>query len=390
MKASIRLALALAAACAAATAQADITIGVSIPLTGPTSALGIPSRNGIALWPTSIAGEKLNVIVLDDATDPTIGVKNARRFITEDKVDLIVGSAATPIAAAMSDVAAEGQTVQLMLSPVNLPPGKGAWSFRMPQSTAVMAIPIVEHWKKTGVKTYGFLGYSDAYGEAWLTDIQPLADKAGIKLVATERFARPDTSVTGQALKLVAANPDAILIVASGSGAAMPHKGLVERGYPKAKLYQTHGAATMDLIRVGGGDVEGSFVSSGPAVVAEKLPAGNASKALGMKYKEEFEKVNGKGSANQFAAHAFDVVIVLNKAIPMALAKAKPGTPQFRAALKEAFETMGRTPVSQGVLNWTATDHFGYTPETGVLLKVVNGDWQVVPYAASAATRGGD
>jgi len=379
MKASIRLALALAAACAAAAAQADITIGVSIPLTGPTSALGIPSKNGIALWPTSIAGEKLNVIILDDATDPTVAVKNTRRFITEDKVDLIVGSAATPLAAAMSDVAAEGQTVQLMLSPVNLPPGKGAWSFRMPQSTAVMAIPIVEQWKKLGVKTYGFLGYSDAYGEAWLSDIQPLAEKAGIKLIATERFARPDTSVTGQALKLVAANPDAILIVASGSGAAMPHKGLVERGYPKGKLYQTHGAATMDLIRVGGADVEGSFVSSGPAVVAEKLPAGNASKALGMKYKEEFEKAYGKGSANQFGAHAFDVVIVLNKAVPMALAKAKPGTPQFRAALKEAFETMGRTPVSQGVLNWTATDHFGYTPETGVLLKVVNGDWQVVP-----------
>jgi len=379
MKASIRLVLALAAACAAAAAQADITIGVSIPLTGPTSALGIPSKNGIALWPTSIAGEKLNVIILDDATDPTVAVKNTRRFITEDKVDLIVGSAATPLAAAMSDVAAEGQTVQLMLSPVNLPPGKGAWSFRMPQSTAVMAIPIVEQWKKLGVKTYGFLGYSDAYGEAWLSDIQPLAEKAGIKLIATERFARPDTSVTGQALKLVAANPDAILIVASGSGAAMPHKGLVERGYPKGKLYQTHGAATMDLIRVGGADVEGSFVSSGPAVVAEKLPAGNASKALGMKYKEEFEKAYGKGSANQFGAHAFDVVIVLNKAVPMALAKAKPGTPQFRAALKEAFETMGRTPVSQGVLNWTATDHFGYTPETGVLLKVANGDWQVVP-----------
>ena len=379
MKASIRLALALAAAFAAGAAQADITIGVSISLTGPTSALGIPTKNGIALWPATIAGEKLNVIVLDDATDPTKAVQNTRRFLTEDKVDLIVGSTATPVAAAMADVAAEGQTVQLMLSPVNLPPGKGAWSFRMPQSTAVMAIPIVEHWKKTGVKTYGFLGFSDAYGEAWLSDIQPLAEKAGIRLIATERFARSDTSVTGQALKLVAANPDAILIVASGSGAAMPHKGLVERGYPKAKIYQTHGAATMDLIRIGGADVEGSYVSSGPAVVAEKLPDGNASKALGMKYKEEFEKANGKGSANQFGAHAYDVILVLNKAVPLALAKAKPGTPQFRAALKEAFETMGRTPVSQGVLNWTATDHFGYTPETGVLLRVANGDWQVVP-----------
>jgi branched-chain amino acid transport system substrate-binding protein len=378
MKASIRLAVALAAAFAAAAAQADITIGVSISLTGPTSALGIPTKNGIALWPTSIAGEKLNVIVLDDATDPTKAVQNTRKFLTEDKVDLIVGSTATPVAAAMADVAAEGKTVQLMLSPVNLPPGKGEWSFRMPQSTAVMAIPIVEHWKKTGVKTYAVLGYSDAYGEAWLKDIAPLAEKAGIKQVAVERFARSDTAVTGQALKLVQANPDAILIVASGSGAAMPHKGLVERGYPKAKIYQTHGAATMDLIRVGGADVEGSFVSSGPAVVAEKLPDSNASKTLGVKYKEEFEKANGKGSANQFGAHAYDVVLVLQKAVPIALKKAKPGTAEFRAALKDAFETMGRTPVSQGVLNWTATDHFGYTPETGVLLKVNNGDWQVV------------
>jgi branched-chain amino acid transport system substrate-binding protein len=365
---------------AAGHALADITIGVSISLTGPTSALGVPTKNGIELWPKTIAGEKLNVIMLDDATDPTLAVKNTRRFITEDKVDVIVGSVATPVAAAMSDVATEGQTVQLMLSPVVLPEGKGAWSFRMPQSTAVMAIPIVEHWKKTGVKTFGFLGYADAYGEAWLKDIAPLAEKAGIKMVATERFARSDTSVTGQALKLVSANPDAILVVASGSGAAMPHKGLVERGYAKGKIYQTHGAASRDLMRIGGADVEGSFVSSGPAVVAPLLPDSNASKAIGVKYVTEYEKAYGKGNANQFGAHAFDVVIVLEKAIPMALKKGKPGTKEFRAGLKEALETMGRTPVSQGVLNYTATDHFGYTPETGVLLKIVGGEWQVVPH----------
>jgi branched-chain amino acid transport system substrate-binding protein len=365
-------------ALAALPALADVTIGVSISLTGPTSALGIPTQKGIALWPKEIAGEKLNVILLDDATDPTKGVQNTRKLITEDKVDVIVGSVTTPVAIAMADVCTEGKTAQLMLSPANLPPGKDAWSFRMPQSTAVMAIPIVEQWKKLGVKTYGFLGYSDGYGEAWLTDIKPLADKAGIKLVDTERFARSDTSVTGQALKLVGANPDAILVVASGSGAAMPHKGLVERGYAKSKIYQTHGAATLDLIRVGGADVDGSFVSSGPAVVAEQLPATNASKALGVQFKTAFEAANGKGSANQFAAHAFDVIVVLQKAVPIALKKGKPGTPEFRAALKDAFETMGRTPVSQGVLNWTPSDHFGYQPETGVLLKVVNGDWQVV------------
>src|SRR6185295_9543399 len=230
MRKTIRLlTLAVAAAAGAGfapSALADLTIGVSISLTGPTSALGIPTKNGIALWPKEIAGEKLNVIVLDDATDPTKGVQNTRKFISEDHVDVVVGSVTTPVAIAMADVCAEGKTPQLMLSPANLPPGKGEWSFRMPQSTAVMAIPIVEHWKKIGVKTYGFLGYSDGYGEAWLTDIKPLAEKAGIKLVDTERFARSDTSVTGQALKLTAANPDAILVVASGSGAAMPHKAL--------------------------------------------------------------------------------------------------------------------------------------------------------------------
>lgn len=378
MKRLALLGITLTAALGLGAARADVTVGISLPLTGPTSALGIPAQNGIKLWPTTVGGEKLHVIVLDDATDPALGVKNARRFVTEDKVDIIMGSAATPVAAAMSDVAAEGQTVQLMMSPANLPPGKGEWSFRLPQSTAVMAIPIVEHWKKTGVKTFGFLGYADAYGEAWLADISAAAEKAGIKRLAVERFARTDAGVTGQALKLVQANPDAILVAASGSGAAMPHKGLVERGYPKNRIYQTHGAASLDLIRVGGKDVEGSFVSSGPAVVADLLPDSNPSKTLGLRYIAEYEKAYGKNSANQFAAHSFDAYLVLEKAVPIALKRGKPGTPEFRKGLKEALETMGRTPVSQGVLNYTPADHFGFTPETGVLLTIVNGDWKFV------------
>ena len=374
-----RLAVAFTLAFGASAALADVTIGVSLPLTGPTSALGIPCKNGIMLWPSTVGGEKLTVIILDDATDPTQGVKNARRFVTEDKVDLILGSAATPIAVAISAVAAEAQTVQLSLSPTPpSPDGKDAWTFRLPQSTAVMAIPIVEYWKKTGVKTFGYLGYTDAYGESWLKDITAQAEKAGIKSVGVERFARSDTSVTGQALKLVQANPDAILIGASGSGSAMPHKGLVERGYPKTKIFQTHGAASMDLIRVGGKDVEGSFVSSGPATVANLLPDSNPSKQLGMKYVAEYEKAYGVGMANQFAAHAFDAYVVLAKIVPEALKKGKPGTPEFRAALKTALETSGRIPVSQGVLNYTATDHYGFTPDTGVLLTIDNGAWKLV------------
>ena len=369
----------LAAAAALAfsgAALADITIGVSLPLTGPASGLGIPANNQIKLWPTSIAGEKLKVIVLDDATDPTKGVQNAKRFITEDHADIIMGSVATPVAIPMAGVAAEAETVQLAFSPIGLPPGKDAWTFRMPQSNAVMSHAMIGHMKKLGVKTVGFLGYTDAYGESWLKDFSAEAGKNGIKVVAVERFARADTSVTAQALKLVAANPDAVLVVASGSGAAMPHKGLIERGY-KGKIYQTHAAATLDLMRVGGKDVEGAYVVSGPAVVGDILPDSHPSKKIAKEFVVKYDKVYGNNTANQFAGHAYDAMLVMEKAVPIALKKAKPGTKEFRAALREAFETMGRTVVAHGVLNWTKDDHWGYTPETGVMLKVVNGDWKV-------------
>jgi branched-chain amino acid transport system substrate-binding protein len=368
---------AVAATLLASAAQADITIGISLPLTGPASGLGIPMANYIKLWPTEIAGEKLKVIVLDDATDPTKGVTNAKKFVTEDKVDIIMGSAATPVAIAMADTAAESGTPQFMFSPAVLPAGKDFWAFRLPQGNAVMAHAMIEHMKKNGVKTVGFLGYTDAYGESWLNDFKAQSQiLGGPQIVATERFARADTSVTGQALKLVAANPDAMLIVASGSGAAMPHKGIVERGY-KGKIYQTHAAASRDLVRVGGKDVEGAFVSSGPAVIPEQLPANHPSRALAADFVAKYEKAYGAGNRNQFAGHAYDAVLVLEKVVPVALKKAKPGTKEFRAAIRDAVETMGRTVVSHGVLNYTKDNHWGFTTETGVILKVVNGDWKV-------------
>jgi len=297
---------ALAAALATlfgATAQADITIGVSLPLTGPASGLGIPVQNYIKLWPASIAGEKLNVIVLDDATDPTKGVNSARRFVTEDKADIVIGSAATPVAIAMAPVVAEAQTVQFSFSTAVVPAGTDGWLFRLPQGNAVMAYAMIEHMKKQGVKTVGFLGYTDAYGEGWLKDFQDQSTQLnGPKIIATERFARADTSVTAQALKLVAANPDAMLIVASGSGAAMPEKAIVERSY-KGKIYQTHAAATRDLMRIGGKDVEGTYVVSGPAVIPEQLAADHPSKALATDFVTKYEKVYGAGNRHQFAGH---------------------------------------------------------------------------------------
>jgi branched-chain amino acid transport system substrate-binding protein len=367
--------LAAALTVAVGQAQADITIGISLPLTGPASGLGIPSKNGLAFWPDTIGGEKTKVILLDDATDPTQASKNARRFATEDKVDVIIGSVATPAAIAISSVAEETQTVQMSLSPVELPEGKGGWTFRMPQSMPVMATGVIRHMKAIGVKNFAFIGYADAYGESWLKDITRIGKDAGIPLTVAERYARSDTSVTGQALKVVAGNPDAILIVASGSGAALPHKTLIERGY-KGKIYQTHGAASRDLIRLGGKDVEGSFVVSGLAVLPEALPDSHPSKKMAVGFVENYEKMYGPQTRNQFAASIYDAQLVLQRVVPEALKKGKPGTQAFRTALKDALESVGNITITQGVIHFTPTDHFGLGSNSRMILTIENGNWK--------------
>ena len=361
---------------AATPALADVNIGISLSLTGPGSGLGIPMQNYFKLWPNTIAGEKLNVIILDDATDPTKGVQNARRFVTEDKVDIIIGSAATPVAIPIADVAAESGTVQLAASPIGLPPGKDAWSFRLPQSNVVMAHAMVELMKKQGVKTIGFLGYTDAYGEQWLSAITAEGEKNGIKVVATERFARSDTSVTAQALKLTAANPDAMLIVASGSGAAMPHKAVVERGY-KGKIYQTHGVANADFLRVGGKDVNGTLLPAGPLLVAAQLPDTNESKKVALEYTKMYEGKHGAGSLSTFGGHAFDTYLILSAAIPEAVKKAKPGTPEFRAALRDAVENVKNLKATHGVFNMSSQDHNGLDQRARVMVRIDNGQWKL-------------
>jgi branched-chain amino acid transport system substrate-binding protein len=303
------------------TAQADINVGVSLSLTGPGSGLGIPMSNQFKLFPNSIAGEKINFIVLDDGTDPTKGMSIARRFVTEEKVDLIDGSPISNVAAAISEVANQSSAVQVSGSPVVVAPGRDKWLFRMPQSNAVMGHAIVEHMKKTGIKSVGFFGYNNDYGDSWLKEMTPLLEKAGIKLVDVERFARTDTGVIPRAVKLKVANPDAVLVVAAGSVAAMPVPALADRGY-SGKVYQPHAVASQDLMRVGGKAMEGAFVVSGPAVVADQLPHSNSSKKLALEYAAKYEKVFGQNTRNQLSGHAFDFWIAMERAVPMALKKA--------------------------------------------------------------------
>ncbi len=375
MKLKYALVAGLFAATAAQAAFADIHVGVTTSLTGPGASIGIPVRNAITLWPTEIAGQKLVVQVLDDGGEPTAATKNGRRF-AEEGADLMVGSANTPATIALAQVAREAKIMQLSPSPAELPPGQDYWTFRVVMNARYYTDGLIEHMKKHGVKTLAFLGLSDAYGESYLQAFKEKAAAAGIKITTIERFARADTSIAGQALSVIASKPDAVIVVAVGAGAAMPQKALVDRGY-KGKIYHTAASVSPDFLRLAGKDAKGALVSSGPEQVPEQLPDSHPGKQNALKFVKAYEAKYGPGSRTQFAAHIYDFSIVLQHIIPVALKKAKPGTQEFRQALRDALENYGGITVTKGVLHYTPEDHWGFGPDARVILTPDGNDWKL-------------
>lgn len=360
--------------------QADVNIGVSLSATGPAASLGIPEKNTIALLPSQIAGQKVNYLVLDDASDTTTAVKNARKLITENKVDLLIGSTTTPNSLAMIDVVAESETPMLAMAAsariVEPMDDKRRWVFKTAQNDAHMATAIVEHMTNHQVRTVAYIGFADAYGEGWWNEFAKLAEVRRIQVVASERFNRTDTSVTGQILKILAAKPDAILIGGAGTPAALPQKSLKEKGY-KGTIYQTHGVVNNDFLRVCGKDCEGTVLPTGPVLVAAQLPADNPVKKSASEYVAKYEAVHGKGSVNAFGGYAWDAGILLANALPVALKKAQPGSREFRLALREALEATRNLPASHGVFNMSANDHLGLDQRARVMVRIEGGSWKL-------------
>lgn len=378
-----RLSAPLAALCllASVPAYAQINVGITVSQTGPAAALGIPQRNSVAQLPKEIAGQKVDYIVLDDATDPTKAVANARKMIAENKIDILIGSSATPATLALVDVAAETSTpycgmvpTGAVVRPMN---DKRKWAFKAPQDDAIMAEALADHMVANGVKSVGFLGFTDGYGQGWLDEVQKIFPAKGIQVTSVERFQRTDTSVTAQSLKIVSTSPDAVLVVASGTVAVMPHKTIREQGYTKP-IYQTHGISTMEFVRVGGKDVDGTIFPAGPVVVADLLPDSHPSKAVGLAYIKEYE-ANNKMPFAGFGAHLADCATIMLSGVKPALAKGKPGSIEFRTALRDAVEGLKDVAATHGVYSFSPEDHAGLDKRARVLIKIVDGKWTLLP-----------
>jgi branched-chain amino acid transport system substrate-binding protein len=361
-----------------AAASAQLKVGIDLSSTGPAAAIGITSKNAMLMWPKTIAGQQAEYIILDDGSDPGTAVRNIRKLITEDKVDVIVGPNITPAALAALDPAAEYQTPMITLigsaSVVEPQEGKKVWAFKMAQTDRAMADVMTRTMVNRNVKTVGFIGFADSYGDSWLNEFSKFAELRHIKVVASERFNRTDASVTGQILKLMAAKPDAVLIAGAGTPTVLPERTLVERGY-KGAIYQTHGIATPEFIKLGGKDVEGTLFPTQPVVVARTLPSDHPSKKAALVFVDAYEAKYGKNTVTQFAGDAAGVYPRLQDAVGRALKAGQPGTAAFRVALRAELEHARELVVPNGVVNTSVTDHVGLDQRASVMGIIKNGQF---------------
>lgn len=371
--------LLLSAACASL-AQAEVKVGVITSSTGPIALVGLPQKNSVPLLPTQAGDQQVKYIALDDGSDPTATVKALKKLISEENVDAIIGPSGSPNAMGVIQFAAEAGVP--LLAPVGtaavvLPMNEQKkWVFKTTQNDDLIAKALVDNMVAKGVKTLGFIGTADPYGENWSKVMGAMAAEHGIKVVANERFQRQDTSVTGQSLKVLSARPDAVLVAAPGSSAVMPQTTLFDQGY-RGQMYQTHGAALPDFLKLGGKKVEGTILAASLMLVLDEVPDSHPSKKVAADYIAAYEKLNGSKPAT-FGANTFDAGLLLLQAIPTAAAKAAPGTPEFRAALRDALEQSHELAATQGVYNMTPEDHSGFDERGRELIQVKNGNWTLL------------
>lgn len=375
-------AFALSALAGASALAADLKVGFITSLSGPVSSLGIPYAKGIAAaqaYKPEVAGHKVQMIQLDDGSDPATAARNARKLINEDKVDVIIGTAGSPGALAIAAVARETKTPLISIANANLPGDEGAWMVTLPQPAPLMVGAVVERMKKAGVKTVGYIGFSDAWGDLVYDSLTKAADSAGIKVLTNERYARADTSVTGQVLKIVAARPDAVITGTSGTPGALPYVALAERGY-KGPIYGTHALINPDFVRIGGAAVEGLLAPTGPVIVAEQLPADNPMKKVSMDFRAAYQKANGAPATDAFSAYSFDAWLIFADAAQRAIAKkVEPGTPEFRVALRDAMVTTKELVGTHSVYNFKPDNRYGSDDRSRVVVKLEQGQWKLVP-----------
>jgi branched-chain amino acid transport system substrate-binding protein len=379
----LSLAASVAVTLAASAAHpADITVGFVTSLSGPASSIGLNYDKGMKAayaYQNAVGGKAIRLIKLDDGSDPSAATQNARKLVEQDHVDFMLGTSSAPGTNAMLTVANELKVPFAAISPVNLPlPTGQPWGIAMPQTPALMVKVIADRMKRDGIKTAGYIGFSDSWGDLVYNGAKAAEKDGAVTITTNERYARTDTTVTAQALKVIATRPDAMLDGGSATQAALPMLELRKLGF-KGSFFGTPALLNRDFVRIGGQAAEGVQVSAGPVIVTAQLPDSHFAKQIGATFHEVFKKENGADADDGFSGYAFDAWVIFLKAAEVALMHAEPGTQEFRQALMDAIYANHDVTGVHAVYNFSPKSYYGVDERSLVVVKLVNGNWMYQP-----------
>jgi branched-chain amino acid transport system substrate-binding protein len=359
-----------------ASAQAQIKIGAILSISGPAAAMGVGYKGAFDLFPTEIAGQKVEYIIRDDATDASTAYTIAQKMIAEDHVDAFIGPSLTASDAAVAPLANQAKVPMLAMAPYEYDPQKQPYTFNDAQPLSLMVSAVFKYMQQHDVKSIGYIGFSDGWGDQVLASTKTSAAADGMTILADERYARTDTTCEAQALKLISTHPQAVMMGNSATPAALPVVALRHLGY-KGGIYGNHGIVSPAFIKVGGAAVNGVIAVTSPVVVADELPASNPIKPIATQFVKDYTAKLG-GGVGPFAGYSYDAFLLLQAAIPEALKAGKPGTEAFRVALRDALEKTHELVGVSGIYNMSPTDHNGQDARAAVLVEVKDGAWRAI------------
>jgi branched-chain amino acid transport system substrate-binding protein len=362
---------------ASAAARAQIKIGAIVSISGPGAAMGVGYKGAFDFFPSEIAGQHVEYIVRDDATDASTAFTIAQRMISEDHIDAFIGPSLAASDAAVAPLANQARVPMIAMAPYEYDSAKQTYTFSDAQPLPLMVSKVFKYMQAHGVQRIGYIGFSDGWGDQVLAATKQWSQADGMTILAEERYARTDTSAEAQALKLMSIHPDAIMMGTSATPAALPVVALRHRGF-KGGLYGNHGIVSPAFIKVGGAAAEGVIAVTSPLVVYDQLPDGNAVKPVAAAFMADYTKQFGPQSVNPFAGYSYDAMLLLKAAIPIALKAGQPGTDAFRAALRDALEATHELVGVSGVYDMSPTNHNGQDDRAAVLVEVKDGAWRAI------------
>jgi branched-chain amino acid transport system substrate-binding protein len=359
-------------------AFAQIKIGAILAVTGPASFLGDPEKKTLEMYVAEINakggvnGQKLQLVVYDDAAKANSARTFATRLVEEDKVVAVIGPSTTGSTLAIMPVFEEAHIPLISLAgAVQIIQPVRKWVFKTPHTDTMACEKIFADLKRRKLTNVAMISGTGGFGKSMNAQCHKVAGNYGIKILTTETYGPRDSDMTPQLTKIRdTAGVQAVVNPGFGQGPAIVTRNYKQLGI-KVPLYESHGVCSKAYIKLAGAAAEGVRLPCAALLIADKLPASDKQKPVVVGYEKAYQKKTGQ-AVSTFGGHAYDGLMILVEAMK----RAKSSDP---AKVRDEIEKTKGFVGTGGIVNMSPTDHLGLDLSAFHMLEIKNGDWTLVP-----------